>query len=92
MGSAQSTDGIVAGLQALRDRPDARPWLSSINVPTLLVFGDQDPLAPPEVIQTLQNGIPQVQLATIQNAGHLSNLEQPEAFTGAVLSFLHSLA
>jgi 3-oxoadipate enol-lactonase len=91
MGSAQSRGGIVAALQAMRDRPDARPWLSSIRVPVLLVFGAQDALAPPEIIQTLQNGIPRAQLATIRNAGHLSNMEQPQLFSEAVRSFLHSL-
>ncbi len=88
---SQSPDGIVAALQALRDRPDSTPFLGAITVPTLVLVGAEDALTPPAVAATLANGIPAAQLVLLEKAGHLSNLEQPEAFNAAVLSFLDGL-
>ena len=63
--------------------------MKNINVPTLLLFGDQDPLTPPRVGEYMRENIPHSELVIIENAGHMTNLEQPEAFNTAVLSFLH---
>lgn len=90
-GSSQQVATIVEALEALRDRPDTTPWLSQIRVPTLLIFGEEDALAPPEIIATLKEGIPGAQLEIIPRAGHLSNLEQPAAFNRVLLDFLRSL-
>jgi pimeloyl-ACP methyl ester carboxylesterase len=89
--AAQSPAAIVAALQALRDRPDARPGLGVVRVPALVVVGGDDTLTPPAVAQALANGIPGAHLVTIGAAGHLSNLEQPAAFNDAVRSFLRGL-
>ena len=48
MMAAQPVDGIVAALGAMRDRPDSRPTLATISVPTLVIVGEQDTLTPPE--------------------------------------------
>ena len=63
--------------------------MKNINVPTLLLFGDQDPLTPPRVGEYMQEHIPHSELVIIEHAGHMTNLEQPEAFNTAILSFLH---
>lgn len=89
--ASQTKDGIINALQALRDRPDARPWLASISAPALVIVGEDDTLTPPAMAHTLVDGIRNSQFAVIESAGHLSNLEQPEAFNEAVLSFLQSL-
>jgi pimeloyl-ACP methyl ester carboxylesterase len=89
--SAQPTAGIVGALQAMRDRPDSTPWLAGIRVPTLVVGGGDDVVTPPATAEALAAAIPGARLATIQGAGHLANLEQPEAFTAAVRTFLQSL-
>ncbi|HVF10023.1 MAG TPA: alpha/beta fold hydrolase [Abditibacteriaceae bacterium] len=89
--TAQTNEALINALQALRDRPDARPWLGSIAVPALVIVGAEDALTPPTMAQTLVDGMPNAQLAVIESAGHLSNLEQPEAFNEAVLTFLRSL-
>jgi pimeloyl-ACP methyl ester carboxylesterase len=89
--SAQSTRAIIAALQAIRDRPDATPWLGEIRVPTLVVVGSEDALTPPALAQTLVEKIPDARLATLNAAGHLSNLEQPELFNVALRSFLQKL-
>ncbi len=87
----QSTEGIIAASQALRDRPDARPQLGQISVPTLVISGADDVITPPSVLQTLAQAIPTARLEMIQNAGHLANLEQPEDFNNRIQNFLRSL-
>jgi pimeloyl-ACP methyl ester carboxylesterase len=91
IGGAQVAAGIIGALQALRDRPDARPGLSAIGVPTLVIVGTDDALTPPAVARELAGQIRGARLEEIEGAGHLSNLEQPERFTAAVRGFLASL-
>ncbi len=63
--------------------------LKNIDLPTLLVFGDQDPLTPPTVGEYLQERIAGSELVIIENSGHMTNIEQPAAFNSCVLSFLY---
>jgi pimeloyl-ACP methyl ester carboxylesterase len=86
--SAQPPAGVIAALQALRNRPDATRGLELITVPTLVVVGRDDALTPPAVAQALAAGIRGADLATLDGAGHLSNLEQPAAFNSVVRQFL----
>jgi len=87
----QKAEGLVAALRALRDRPDARPGLAHISFPTLELVGEQDAITPPDKARELATGIPNARLVTIPDAGHLSNLENPVAFTNAVREFLDGL-
>jgi len=87
----QQADGLVVALKALRDRPDARPGLSHISFPTLVVVGEHDAVTPPDKARELAGGIPNARLVTVPDAGHLSNLENPVAFTAAVREFLDAL-
>lgn len=83
----QTTSSITAALVALRDREDATGWLGTIKVPTLVLVGSDDVLTPPAASQTLAAGIAGAELTTLPGAGHLSNLETPEAFNDAVRAF-----
>lgn len=89
--SAQTVDGVIAALQMLRDRPDARPGLAAIQVPTLVVVGSEDAITPLAAAEVLVAGIAGAKLTEIPGAGHLSNLEQPLAFNAAVRAFLQTL-
>jgi 3-oxoadipate enol-lactonase len=91
IGSAQKSEATLAALVALRDRPDAEPGLTRINVPTLVMVGEEDKITPPSAAEKLHRNIPGSKLTTIPRAGHLANLEQPESFNSEVLSFLESL-
>jgi 3-oxoadipate enol-lactonase len=62
--------------------------LEEIAVPTLIVVGDEDTLTTPAVSREMQRRIPGARMTLIERAGHLSNIEQPEAFNRAVLDFL----
>jgi 3-oxoadipate enol-lactonase len=88
----QPPGGIVAALQALRDRPDATGGLGVIRVPTLVIVGAEDILTPPSAAEAMVAAIPTSRYAKIAAAGHLSSLEQPEMFNAVVGSFLSSLA
>jgi pimeloyl-ACP methyl ester carboxylesterase len=91
LAAAQTTAGVVAALQALRDRPDARPGLAKITVPTLVIVGTEDTVTPLAASQALVGAIAGARLATIEGAGHLANLEQPEAFNATLRAFLGKL-
>jgi len=64
------------------------PDLESIRVPTHIVVGADDTLTPPEVARAMARRIADSRLSVIADAGHLSNIEQPQAFNAAVLGFL----
>lgn len=79
--------GYAACCAALRDA-DTRDSLSKLSVPTLVIGGDKDPSTPWEGNGSiLARDIPKAKAFRMQTA-HLSNLEQPRAFTMALLDFL----
>jgi 3-oxoadipate enol-lactonase len=62
--------------------------LPNIRVPTLLVYGEDDTLTPPALGRGMAAKIAGAEIVVIPDAGHLSNIERPEAFNQAVLAFL----
>jgi 3-oxoadipate enol-lactonase len=82
-----SAEGYIASCGALAVW-DFRSQLAAVSVPTLVVVGGEDPATPPEQAQALAEGIPGARLVVIPNAAHLVNVEQPRAFTRAVLDHL----
>lgn len=62
--------------------------LEKIAVPTHVVVGGEDTLTPPAISQAMARRIAGARLTIIEGAGHLSNIEQPEAFNRAVPDFL----
>jgi pimeloyl-ACP methyl ester carboxylesterase len=69
---------------------DQRDLLPLIAVPTLLIWGELDARSPLYVARQLEAGIPGARLVVIPGAGHVSNLERPEAFNQAVREFCRS--
>ncbi len=63
-----------------------------IAVPTLLVFGGDDRLTPPEIGRQLRARIPHSELCIVEGAGHLVNIEHPAAFNQSLLHFLRGLS
>jgi pimeloyl-ACP methyl ester carboxylesterase len=62
--------------------------IEQIQVPTLVITGDEDKVYPPAMATDMARRIPGAELITMQGVGHLSNLEQPDEFNQAVLDFL----
>ena len=88
---ATPASGIAQALLGLGARPDSTETLEHIGVPTLVVVGEEDVLTPPSEAKKIAGGIAGSRLEVIPRAGHLSNLENPEAFDAALRGFLGSL-
>lgn len=88
IGAAQRPAGILAALQVLRNRADSTPTLGQIQVPTLILVGKEDALTPPALAESMAARVAGARLVTIEGAGHLSNLEQPQGFNDAVAAFV----
>ncbi len=86
--SAQSATAIADALRALRDRPDARPGLAAIAVPTTVLVGDQDSLTPPEKAREMAASIRGARVVVLAGAGHLSNMEKAAEFNEVVRDFI----
>jgi len=83
---ATQPQGYAGCCAAIRDM-DQRDSLPAISVPTLVIGGLQDPATPPAKAQEIAQGVPGAQLVML-DAAHLSNIEQPQAFSAALLDFL----
>jgi pimeloyl-ACP methyl ester carboxylesterase len=84
----QPAGSIAAAARGMAERKDSGPDLSAIDVPALVITSDGDALIPPEVTAPMAERIPGAELVTIRGAGHLSNLEAPDAFEAALRPFL----
>ena len=88
----QTPVGTIQGdLRAMAERMDATSLLNTIICPTLVLVGEIDQATPPSEARQMAGRIPGACLHIIPQAAHLSNLEQPAAFNGAILSFLETL-
>jgi len=85
-----SVQAITGALEALSSRPDSTPDLARIAYPALIVVGAEDVLTPPADAEAMARGIARSSLVVVPEAGHLSNLESPEAFSKALADFLAS--
>lgn len=74
-----SPQDIAQVQQGMADRPDSVLTLKSINVPSLLVMGEEDTLAPPADGELMRQHIPGSRLTVIPKAGHFAAWEQPAA-------------
>jgi pimeloyl-ACP methyl ester carboxylesterase len=80
--------GIVGALEAMMARPDSTPTLATIDVPTLVVVGEEDVLTPPAEARAIQSAVRGSALEVIAGAGHLSSYERPASFNHVVSEFL----
>jgi 3-oxoadipate enol-lactonase len=88
----QPITGLVASLETLRDRPDSREALPTIDVPVLVVVGEQDRLTPPEDSEAMVAALPDARFLRVRGAGHLTPLERPDEVTEALLAFVREVA
>jgi pimeloyl-ACP methyl ester carboxylesterase len=85
---SSSSDAIAGAVHALMTRQDSTPLLPTIHRPTLVVVGEEDVLTPRQLSDQIHGAIAGSELAVIPHAGHLSSLEQPDAFNEALVRFL----
>jgi pimeloyl-ACP methyl ester carboxylesterase len=88
---ATAPRGLAGGLLAMRDRKDYVDLLPSFDLPALVIGAEADRAVPPEHSRVLAEGLPNARLCMIADAGHMANLERPEAFNACLLEFLRGL-
>ncbi len=82
-------DGLVAALEAMRDRPDRRSLLPRLaGLPTLVVVGSDDRITPPAEARAMAGAIPGAELVEVEGAGHLAPVERPDTVNEALQRFL----
>ena len=86
-----SPQGIANALRGMALRPDYRPHLPKIEVPTFIAVGENDELTPPSMSEDMHKLIPNSVLEIIPEVGHLSNLENPKLFNELLYSFVKDL-
>ena len=90
MGLSVGLEGMARQQAAIIARPDSRPSLTAISVPTLVLVGDCDPLTPPEQAEEMAAAIAHSRLVVVPECGHASTLEQPDAVSQALLEWIQS--
>jgi 3-oxoadipate enol-lactonase len=88
----QPAHAIAAASLGMAERTDSRPILEEIDVPTAVIVGSADALTPPEMSRTIADGVPGAELTVLDDAGHLSNLENSQGFTEAVRNLLRRVS
>jgi pimeloyl-ACP methyl ester carboxylesterase len=81
-------DAFLRQQEAIIARPDSRPFLPQIGVPTLVAVGAGDQLTPPDLAQEIATLIPHSELRLLDDAGHLPPLETPGAVNATLRNWL----
>jgi len=88
---SQNPRGLAEETLGMALRPDRTSMLGCIQVPTLVLCGEEDTVSPCDGMRQLASRIPGARFHTIPAAGHLAPLEQPTAVNALVREFLESL-
>lgn len=83
-------DGFIRQQTAIIGRPDGRADLANIDCPTLVLCGRQDRPIPLDLSEEMASGINGATLVVVEDCGHFSALEQPEAVSAAMRDWLKS--
>ena len=78
---------IVGSLRGMAARPDRTELLGTITVPTLVISGEEDGLIPPLDSHEMATAVSDSEFLVVPEAGHLTPIERPDAFSEALRSF-----
>lgn len=87
----QSPLAIRGAVHRMMHRPDSTPLLADVKVPSLVITGAEDEMIPVDESRRMAGAIAGATLVIVPGAGHLANLEQPDAFNKALNTFLANL-
>jgi pimeloyl-ACP methyl ester carboxylesterase len=87
----QSAQAIRGAALRMMDRPDSFPTLETLRVPALVIVGEEDTLTPVDESRKMVDALPTAELVVVPRAGHLANVEAPDAFNTALAAFLSRL-
>lgn len=85
----QTPMGIASALRGMSSRHDTSNLLTISTVPVLIITGEQDKVITPQRSRDMHELAKNSKLVSIADAGHLSNLEQPEQWNRAVIDFFY---
>lgn len=88
MGLTVGLEGYRRQTEAIIARPDSRPGLPTLDMPTLVLVGDADPFTPPDRSEEIAAAIPGARLVVIPECGHNSTLEQPDLVNRALVEWV----
>jgi pimeloyl-ACP methyl ester carboxylesterase len=83
--------GVKGSLIAMLSRTDTTPVLQKINIPALVICGEQDTLTPPDIMKEMQKKIKNAEYVEIRKAGHMSPIENPKDVNSAIKNFLNKI-
>jgi len=76
---------FIAALEGMKERQDRTSLLSRIDVPTLVIGGEEDAIIPEDEIRAMAKLVPGARTAVLSDAGHLAPIEQPDQFNQALI-------
>jgi pimeloyl-ACP methyl ester carboxylesterase len=79
---------VAAALKAMRDRPDRRDLLPSLDCPVLVLVGEHDKVTPLDSAKTMLGASRKGELKVIEGAAHLTPMERPDEVNEALLDWL----
>jgi pimeloyl-ACP methyl ester carboxylesterase len=88
---ATSPRALANALYGLAARADSRGMLPKVSVPILVLVGEEDAIVTPDEAKAMAAAIPGARFEAIPRAGHLANLENPDAVNAALRSFLPTM-
>jgi len=86
--AAARPEAVAWAQRAMARRPDSLETLSRMDVPALVVLGDEDRIASLADADAMVQALPQGALSLLPSSGHLSAIETPDAFSETVLAWL----
>lgn len=81
-------ESLYFALQALAKRQETCSRLTEIKIPTLILVGKEDKITPPALAEVIHNGITNSYLTILEDAAHLSNMENPKQFNHEITAFV----
>jgi 3-oxoadipate enol-lactonase len=90
--AAATASGVGCAIHRIMNRQDTTADLAAFRGPVTVVVGEEDTLTPPAEASAMAAAVPGSTLVTIPGAGHLSNLEAPDAFNAALHAWLNAIA
>jgi len=88
---SNSPGGIADAQRAMAARRDSTDLLPEMDLPVLVISGTEDKLTSVAEADSMRQAIKGARLKVIEEAGHLSNIECPDEFNGALVEFIESL-
>jgi len=86
-----NVEGIAAAQRGMAQRPDVSGQLEEIDVPTLVICGEEDRISPVKEMAEIAEKIPIARFVVVPDSGHMTPMEVPEVVNEAIRNFLKDL-